>query len=164
MLPGIFDHVYAGPACTYIISVLFKGTASERRGIPPPRYPSLCSCCPHSLLQHYPQYANISGSPSPTPHKHTKSPTLAELKWEDLKIGNTAGSLKRKQDGRMRGKAPAVKNSRSCPFDQAIYRTQLEQNLPHWHESFISVGLTWRCFNVSVEQDPVVDDSEIFSK
>lgn len=43
----------------------------------------------------------------------------------------------------MWGKAPAVKNSRSRPFDQAIYRTQLGQILPYCHENFMSGGLAF---------------------
>lgn len=35
LLPGIYNHFHIGPACTYIISVHFKGGATaERRGIP----------------------------------------------------------------------------------------------------------------------------------
>lgn len=31
---AFFHYLYAGPVCTFIISVMFKGTAAARQGIP----------------------------------------------------------------------------------------------------------------------------------
>lgn len=126
--------------------ILLKGTAAERRGIPPDILPSAhavlfpCFSVTHSML------ALVTAHLQPPAYTQSPKPP-AELKRENLKIVNAVGSLKRKR-GRENewGKAPAVKNSRSCPFDSAIYRTQLEQNLPQCHENFIRGALRWECF------------------
>lgn len=50
LLPGIYNHLHTGPACTFIISVHFKGSATaERRGIPRTSFLLLVlSCFPTS--------------------------------------------------------------------------------------------------------------------
>lgn len=104
VLVRILDDFYAAPVCTCIIPGLFKGTAAERRGIPqhPPR-----PRCPLALLQHDPQYAYISDSPSTTPlHTLTQSLDPAELKQENLKIANASEPIGGEiEDERMGGKS-----------------------------------------------------------
>ena len=89
-----------------------------QRGEEPPRYPPLCSCCPLSLLQHYPQYTNATDSPSTTPNAESLTPRWAKTGRSKNSITQRAHTGESK-DERMRGKSPAVENSRSCPFDQA---------------------------------------------
>lgn len=125
--------------------ILFKGTAAEREGIS--RYPP-SSCCPHAPLQHSMLTlvtAHLQHPPTTT-HIHTLMHSLTSC-W--AKTGQSKNShcselfFQRNRGGENGGgNAPAVKNSRSSPFDYVIYRTQPEPNLPQCHEKFISEGLT----------------------